>query len=178
MYNRVSDRQASQSTRSLKTVSKEAATTSDRPDSQTASVRDRQQTSPNQIWAKFSSGEKGVYESMAKGNVAMQRLSDQAVAKDALLAGHAPIDIQKAIAQNSSHAQKLEYPRAYARNIVKKAEASPEVKEKRAKDEKQSTALQTRPSRKEAQRSQVNSPVKTKNKSRQKTKGRDRGMSY
>jgi len=182
----VSDRQSSQPTWSSKNVSKEAAAaqpTSGRQTSQTTAIKDRQQisqqqTSTDKIWAKFSPGENGVYESMAKGNAAMQRLSDQSVAKDALLAGHEPLDIQKAIAQNSSHAQTLEHPRAYARNIVKKAEASPEVKEKRAKDEKQSTALQTRPSRKEAQRSQVNSPVKTKNKSRQKTKGRDRGMSY
>ena len=144
----------------------------------TAPDTKQQKSSTNEIWAKFSPGENGVYEAMAKGNAAVQRLSDQSVAKDALLAGYAPIDIQKAIAQNSTYAQTLEYPRDYARTIVKKAEVSPEVKEKRAQDEKRAAALRTRPSRKEAQKSQVKSSIKTRDKSRQKVKGRDRGMSY
>ena len=144
----------------------------------TAPDTKQQKSSTNEIWAKFSPGENGVYEAMAKGNAAVQRLSDQSVAKDALLAGYAPIDIQKAIAQNSTYAQTLEYPRDYARTIVKKAEVSPEVKEKRAQDEKRAAALRTRPSRKEAQKSQVKSSIKTRDKSRQKMKGRDRGMSY
>lgn len=154
-----------------------------RKESQTTALDTKQQnsqqkSSTNEIWAKFSPGENGVYESMAKGNAAMQRLSDQSVAKDALLAGHAPTDIKKAIAQNSTYAQTLEYPRDYARTIVKKAEASPEVKEKRAQDEKRAAALKARPSRKEAQKSQAKSPIKTRDKSQQKVKGRDRGMSY
>ena len=136
----------------------------------------QQRTAADEIWAKFSPGENGVYESMARGNPAMQRLSDQSVAKDALLAGHSPVDVQKAIAQNSIHAQTLEYPRDYARNTVKKAEGSPEVKEKRSQEERQSSERKARPSRKEAQKSQVNSPIKAK--SRQKAKHKDRGMSY
>ena len=182
----ISDKQTSQPTQSAKSISNKttaAQPASGEQESQTAALRTRQQTSQQQvstdrIWATFSPGENGVFQAMAKGNAAMQRLSDQSVAKDALLAGHEPLDIQKAIAQNSSHAQTLEYPRDYARTIVKKAEVSPEVKEKRAQDEKRAATLKARPSRKEAQKSQVNSPVQTKNKPRQKAKGKNRGMSY
>ena len=181
----ISSRQTSQPAGSSRS---RASDTTDQPalhrkESQTTALDTKQQkpqqkASTNEIWAKFSPGENGVYESMAKGNAAMQRLSDQSVARDALLAGHAPIDIQKAIAQNSTYAQTLEYPRDYARTVVKKAEASPEVKEKRAQDEKRAAALKARLSRKEAQKSQAKSPINVKDKSRQKTKGRDRGMSY
>ena len=182
----VSARQSSQPTRSSNNVSNEttaAQPTLGRQTSQKTAIKDgqqisQQQTSADKIWAKFSLGEKGVYESMAKGNAAMQRLSDQSVAKDALLAGHEPLDIQKAISRNSAHAQTLEHPRDYARTIVKKAKASPEVKKKWAQDEKRAATLKARPSRKEAQKSQVKSPIRTKDKTRQKMKGRDRGMSY
>jgi len=138
----------------------------------------QQQAAANQIWAQFSPGDKGAYASIAKDNPALQRLSDQVVAKDALLAGHAPVDVQKAISLNSSYAQTLEYPRDYARTIVKKAEASPEVKEKRAKEqgESQSSALKANPSRKTAQKHQAQSPIKSM--SQQKAKKQARGMSY
>ncbi|MBE9060330.1 hypothetical protein [cf. Phormidesmis sp. LEGE 11477] len=182
----VSARQSSQPTRSSKNVSKETTAAQPalgRQTSQKTAIKDRQQisqqqTSADKIWAKFSPGENGVFQAMAKGNAAMQRLSDQSVAKDALLAGHEPLNIQKAIAQNSAHAKTLEHPRDYARTTVKKAEASPEVKEKQAQDEKRAATLKARPSRKEAQKSQVNSPIQTRNKPRQKAKGKDRGMSY
>jgi len=138
----------------------------------------QQQAAANQIWAQFSPADNGAYASIAKDNPALQRLSDQVVAKDALLAGHAPVDVQKAISLNSSYAQTLEYPRDYARTIVKKAEASPEVKEKRAKEqgESQSSTLKANPSRKIAQKHQAQSPIKSM--SQQKAKNRDRGMSY
>lgn len=136
----------------------------------------QQQTAADQIWAQFSLGENGVYATMAQGNPAMQRLSDLVVARDALLAGHAPVDVQKAISQNSAYAHTLEYPRDYARTIVKKAEASPEVKEKRAREKDQSTGQKATPSSKEAQKAQAQSPVKGM--SQKKAKNRDRGMSY
>ena len=181
----ISDKQTSQPIQLSENVSEKTApvqSASGSYESQKAAPTARQQASqrklpPDEIWTKFSAGENGVYESMAKGNAAMQRLEDQSVAKDALLAGHTPVDVQKAIAQNSSHAKTLEYPRDYARTIVRKAEASPEVKEKRAREKVHSTEQKARPSRKEAQANQkVKSPVKSK--PRQKAKGHDRGMSY
>ena len=174
-------KQAGQPTQSLNNESHEPAVqpVPDSQGSQTAVPEDKQQAlSADRIWAKFGPGEKGVYESIAKGNSAMQRLSDWSVARDALLADHAPIDVQKAIAQNSTYAQTLEYPRDYARTVVKKAEASPEVKEKRARDKERAVTHQTRPSRKAAQKNQVKSPANNRNRSRQKMKGKDRGMSY
>ena len=181
----VSSRQANLPTQALKEVSKEttaAQSTSDKQTSQTTSVMSGQQIATDKIWEKFSPGENGVYESMAKGNAAMQRLSDQSVAKDALLAGHAPLDIQKAIARNSAHAQTLEHPRDYARTIVKKAEASPEVKERRALElgKGQSIGKRERPSRKVAQQEQANQssqPVR-KGKVQKKVKAQDKGMGY
>lgn len=142
-----------------------------------------QQATPDEIWARFSSGENGVFEAMAKGNPAMRRMSDQSIAKDALLAGHAPVDVQKAIALNSSHAQTLEYPQDYARTIVKKAEASPEVNKKRTKEqgEAQSNEKAERPSRKSAQKKQQASQKdisQRKGRVHKKVKTQDRGISY
>lgn len=142
----------------------------------------QQKTTADEIWAKFSPGKNGVFETMARSNPAMQRMSDQSVARDALLSGYTPVDVQKAIAQNSSHAQTLEYPRDYARTIVQKAEASPEMKEKRAMAlrEGQSTDKGERLSRKATRQKQANhtgEPTR-KGKSRKKVKAQDRGMSY
>ena len=118
-----------------------------------ASVERSQDNSPAQrIWNKYSPGENGVFESMAKGNPKMQQMSDQLIAKEALLAGEDPKNVQKAIAQNSPYAQSLKGPGSYASRTVGKAEQSNEVQAKRAKEKVQNA----RPSRKEAQQRQAN----------------------
>lgn len=137
---------------------------------------DRNHSSAQRIWDKYSSGENGVFESMAKGNPRMQQLSDQLVAKEALLAGEDPKQIQQAISQNSPHAKTLKGPNSYASRTVEKAEQSTEVKQKRAKERAQDAS----PSRKEAQKHQANQQTRsaTKDKPKKKVKSRDQGMSY
>ena len=137
-----------------------------------STATDRNHSSAQRIWEKYSSGENGVFESMAKGNPRMQQLSDQLVAKEALLAGEDPKQIQQAISQNSPHAKTLKGPNSYASRTVEKAEQSSEVKQKRAQD--------ASPSRKEAQKRQANQQTKsvTKDKPKKKAKSRDQGMSY
>lgn len=137
---------------------------------------------PQQIWDKYSPGENGVFESMARGNPRMQQMSDQLVAKDALLAGEDPKDVQKAIAQHSPHAKTLSRPGEYALRTVNKAKLSSEVQEKRAQQngKDQSADRQARPGRKEAQKQQANqtSSVASKTRPKRKVKARDKGMSY
>ncbi|MEL6354941.1 MAG: hypothetical protein AAFR58_24825, partial [Cyanobacteria bacterium J06627_28] len=141
------------------------------------------ESSPSQqIWDKYHSGENGVFESMAKGNPRMQQLSDQLIAKEALLAGENPKDIQRAIAQNSPHAKTLSRPGDYGRRTVKKAEQLPEVQSKRSQqtEEGRSADQTNRPSRKEAQKNQARSKTRaaTKNRPKKKVKAREKGMSY
>lgn len=108
-------------------------------------------------------------------------MSDQFIAKDALLAGEDPKEIQQAISQNSPHAKTLSRPGEYARRTVKKAELSSEVQEKRAQQNgKGQSDRQVRPGRKEAQKQQANQTgsVASQTKPKGKAKNRDRGMSY
>ena len=175
-------------TQSQAPVSKEnnAAYSTDTARSQnSASARSEhsKENSPSQqIWDKYHSGENGVFESMAKGNPRMQQLSDQLVAKEALLAGENPKDIQRAIAQNSPHAKTLSRPGDYGRRTVKKAEQSPEVQSKRSRqnEEGRNASQSNRPSRKEAQKNHARSKNRaaTKSKSKKKVKAREKGMSY
>ena len=132
--------------------------------------------SAQRIWNKYSPGENGVFESMAKGNPKMQQMSDQLIAKEALLAGEDPRDVRKAIAQHSPYAQSLKGPGSYASRTIGKAEQSNEVKEKRAKEKAQNA----RPSRKEAQQRQANQTRRSssKTKLKKKLKAHDQGMSY
>lgn len=147
-----------------------------------ASVDTPEGNSPTQIWDKYSPGENGVFESMAKGNPRMQQMSDQLIAKEALLAGEDPKAVQQAISQNSPHAKTLSRPGEYARRTVKKAELSSEMQEKRAQQngKDQSPDRQARPGRKEAQKQQANrtGSVASKAKPKRKVKARDKGMSY
>ena len=129
-----------------------------------------------QIWNDFGPGENGVFATMHKGSKTIQKETDLSVAKEALLAGHDPKDIQTAISQHSPYAQTLRGPDSYASRTVERAEQSSEVKAKRA----QAQAQDARPSRKEAQKNQANRPNRssTNNKPKQKNKSRDQGMSY
>lgn len=143
----------------------------------------RESLSSQQIWDKFSPGENGVFESMAKGNEKMQRLSDQLIAKEALLAGHSPKAIQAAIAKNSPLAQQVNYPEAYARARVGAAEKSTEVEAKREQEKTQShgTAPKELASRKNAQQKkkviQKNQPTqKGQPKKRARTQGQEVGL--
>ena len=148
----------------------------DRP---TTKVERSQDNSPAQrIWDKYSPGENGVFESMAKGNPKMQQMSDQLIAKDALLAGEDPKVIQQAIAQNSPHAKTLSRPGDYARRTVKKAEQAEEVQSKRA--QQNGKAQNARPGRKEAQQRQANQTRRlvSKTQPKKKVKARNQGMSY
>ncbi|MEO0516287.1 MAG: hypothetical protein AAF171_03190 [Cyanobacteria bacterium P01_A01_bin.116] len=152
-------------------------------DSASVSVdRPKENSSSQQIWDKYHSGENGVFESMAKGNPRMQQLSDQLIAKEALLAGEEPKDIQRAIAQNSPHAKTLSRPGDYARRTLKKAEQSPEVQSKRSQwnEKSKNTDQKARPSRKEAQKDQARSENRTvtKNKSTKKVKAHEKEVSY
>ena len=146
------------------------------------SEHSKESSSAQQIWDKYHSGENGVFESMAKGNPRMQQLSDQLVAKEALLAGENPKDIQRAIAQNSPHAKTLSRPGDYGRRTVKKAEQSPEVQSKQSQrnEEGENTDQPTRTSRKEAQKNQARSKNRsaTKNGSKKKIRAREKGISY
>lgn len=129
-----------------------------------------------QIWNDFGPGQNGVFATMHKGDKAMQKATDISLAKNALLAGHNPKDIQQAISQHSPYAQSLRGPNSYASRAVEKAEHSDEVRAKRAKEQ----AQDARPSRKEAQQNQTNQQNRavTKEKPKQKSKAQGRGMSY
>lgn len=155
------------------------AETGEKQDKPAASVEHPQDNSPAQrIWNKYSPGENGVFESMAKGNSKMQQMSDQLIAKDALLAGEDPKDVQQAIAQNSPYAKTLSRPGDYARRTVKKAEQSEEVQSKRV--QQNGKDQNARPGRKEAQQRQANQTRRpaSKTQPKKKVKARDKGMSY
>ncbi|NJM97956.1 MAG: hypothetical protein HC800_13090 [Phormidesmis sp. RL_2_1] len=135
-------------------------------------------SSAQRIWNKYSPGESGVFESMAQGNPKMQQMSDQLIAKNALLAGEDPKAVQQAITQNSPHAKTLNRPGEYARRTVNKAELSEEVQEKRV--QQKTTDQQAKPGRKAAQQRHANQNSRTasKTKPKRKAKACDKGMSY
>ncbi|MEO0769100.1 MAG: hypothetical protein AAFY72_06645, partial [Cyanobacteria bacterium J06649_4] len=159
-----------------------ADTARDQNSSSARSKHSKESSSAQQIWDKYHSGENGVFESMAKGNPRMQQLSDQLIAKEALLAGENPKDIQRAIAQNSPHAKTLSRPGDYGRRTVKKAEQLPEVQSNRSQptEEGRNADHTNRHSRKEAQKNQARSKTRaaTKNRSKKKVNAREKGISY
>lgn len=130
-----------------------------------------QNSASQQIWDKFGPGENGVFSTMHKGNVNLQRETDVSVAKTALMAGHDPKAVQAAIAQNSPYAKSLKHPGDYARKAIKKAELSSEVTEKLAQDKGLSRGRDNAPKTSPKQE-------KAKPKQKAKVKTRDKEMSY
>ncbi len=154
----------------------QTAPTQAKSEASTGGVSPQDNARAQQIWNDFGPGQNGVFATMHKGDKAMQKATDISLAKNALLAGHDPKDIQQAISQHSPYAQSLRGPDSYARRAVEKAEHSDEVKAKRAKEQ----AQDARPSRKEAQQNQTNQQNRavTKEKPKQKSKAQGQGMSY
>ncbi len=154
----------------------QTAPTQAKSEASTGGVSPQDNARAQQIWNDFGPGQNGVFATMHKGDKAMQKATDISLAKNALLAGHNPKDIQQAISQHSPYAQSLRGPNSYASRAVEKAEHSDEVRAKRAKEQ----AQDARPSRKEAQQNQTNQQNRavTKEKPKQKSKAQGRGMSY
>ena len=178
---------ATQDTQNQEPVAKEGSAaysnkTDSAPEKSAARVDAPGDTSSSQrIWNQYSAGEQGVFESMARGNPKMQQMSDQLIAKDALLAGEDPKAVRQAIAHHSPHAKTLSRPGEYARRTVNKAELSSEVQEKRAQQNRkgQDNNRQVRLSRKDAQqRANQNGKGTSKDKPRKKVKAREKGLSY
>lgn len=102
-----------------KTDGHQAASDLSKAPQQTPLDQPLQPVSPARLlWDRYSAQNSGVLAGVAAGNPALQRSLDQAMAKQAIQAGHSAQEVERAIAQHSPEAQRSGQPEIYAKATV------------------------------------------------------------
>ena len=139
--------------------------------------------SPEHIYKAFDASQgSGVFAAVSKQNA---RVNDQAIAQAALAAGYLRSDIEKAISENSPHAQNLNQESkghvTYARRTVGKAkealDGNPDGSDAKSEQKSEKTQVGEQSQDKQASKAAQNKPTKKSSKKSQKrTKVKSRGQ--